>query len=60
MSETRENPGQDVERGYAEEESGVPASEMEREVSRPPEERWSGHAETGEATDDTRGDDGGS
>jgi hypothetical protein len=35
---------QDVERGAAEEASDAPLTEMEREVSRPPEERWSGHA----------------
>ncbi len=47
--QTGDDGSENVERGYAEEASGVPASEMEREVSRPPEERWS--ADTDE--DDT-------
>jgi hypothetical protein len=37
---------QDVERGAAEDASDAPLTEMEREVSRPPEERWSGHADS--------------
>ena len=37
---------QDIERGAAEEASDAPPTEMEREVSLPPEERWSGHADS--------------
>jgi hypothetical protein len=42
MSEPNRHEDEHVERGYAEENSDAPLDEMEREVSKPPEERWSG------------------
>lgn len=43
MSEPTGRENEDAERGAAEENSGIPATEMEREVSKPPEERWPEH-----------------
>ena len=43
MSEPRHDNDEDVERGYAEENSGAPLDDVEREVSAPPEERWDEH-----------------
>ena len=43
MTEPGREEDQDVERGAAEENAGAPLDEMEREVSKPPEERWSEH-----------------
>jgi hypothetical protein len=43
-------PGhEDVERGAAEENSDAPLTDMEREVSKPPEERWPEHQGSGQA-----------
>ncbi|MFL6143783.1 MAG: hypothetical protein ACJ72N_18215 [Labedaea sp.] len=35
----------EVERGAAEENTGVPLDDMEREMSKPPEQRWADHRE---------------
>jgi hypothetical protein len=44
---TPEHGDEHVERGAAEENSDAPLTEMEREVSRPPEERWADHSDSG-------------
>jgi hypothetical protein len=44
---TPSHDDEDVERGAAEENSDAPLTDMEREVSRPPEERWAEHRESG-------------
>jgi hypothetical protein len=46
MSEPNGEQTEDVERGYAEENTDTPLDDVEREVSKPPEERWSGHRDT--------------
>ncbi|MFL6125355.1 hypothetical protein [Actinophytocola sp.] len=43
MTEPERAEDQDVERGAAEENADAPLDDMEREVSRPPEERWPEH-----------------
>ncbi len=43
MSDPHYEENEDVERGAAEENSDAPLTDMEREVSRPPEERWPEH-----------------
>ncbi|MBB4906237.1 hypothetical protein [Actinophytocola algeriensis] len=43
MSEPTHEKNEDVERGYAEENSEAPLDDVERDVSAPPEERWPEH-----------------
>jgi hypothetical protein len=43
MSEPEHEKNEDVERGYAEEQTDAPLDDVEREVSAPPEERWPEH-----------------
>lgn len=52
MTEPYFEENEDVERGAAEVDSGVSRTDVEREVSTPPEERWSEHqARTAEANE---------
>ena len=46
MTEPDREESQDVERGAAEEYTDAPLDDMEREVSRPPEERWPEHRDS--------------
>ena len=43
MTEPTRRDNEDVERGYAEEDTGTPLDDVERDVSAPPEERWPEH-----------------